>query len=90
LGKEFSANVFHDLFNNPYRQVEESKYNIFEYVSELPEQVQHHIHSDTSLGSVLGLLDVTPSENNNHEEENFVREQERQRKKLQKKRGRRM
>jgi hypothetical protein len=90
LGKEFSANVFHDLFNNPNKQMEESKHNLFEYVPEQPEQVQRYAHSDTSLGSVLGLLDVNPSGSNDHEEENFVREQERQRKKIQKKRGRRM
>jgi hypothetical protein len=92
LGREFSANVFHDLFNNPNKQNEESKHNIFEYVSNQPEQVQSHTHShsDTSLGSIFGILDINPSSGNDHEEENFVREQERQRKKMQKKGGRRM
>jgi hypothetical protein len=90
LGKEFSANVFHDLFNQ--------ERNLFEYkdnvknTTELSNQENHknQVNQGSDGGSLLGLLDVNPSDSNDHEEENFVREQERQRKKLQKKRGRRM
>jgi hypothetical protein len=89
LGKEFSANVFNDLFNNPYRQVEESKHNIFKYVSNQPDLTNQE-NQGSDGGSLLGLLDINPSGKNDHEEENFVREQERQRKKMQKKRGRRL
>jgi hypothetical protein len=88
LGKEFSVNVFNDLFNNPDRQAGESKHNIFSDTPKQPEQLQQHSLSDSSLGSVFGILDVNPSDND-FEEENFAREQERRRKKA-KKKGRRM
>ncbi|GHV48625.1 hypothetical protein FACS1894181_04890 [Bacteroidia bacterium] len=87
LGKEFSANVFNDLFNSPNRQMGKSKQNII--ISE-PKQTEHiqHTNSGSSLGSVFGILDI-PQSSNDNEEENLIREQEQKRKKkLQKKRGR--
>jgi hypothetical protein len=88
LGKEFSANVFNDLYNNPDRQAGESRHNIFSDTLKQPEQVQQHSLSDSSWGSVFGILDANPS-GNDFEEENFARELERRRKKA-KKKGRRM
>jgi hypothetical protein len=79
LGKEFSANVFNDLFNNPHKQID--------ILTDKPKQEQIHqnINSVSSLGSVFGLFDI-PQSGNDYEEENFVREH--RRKKPQKKRGR--
>jgi hypothetical protein len=45
LGKEFSANVFNDLFNN----------------SKQTEQAHQHINSDSALGSVFGIFDLPQS-----------------------------
>ncbi|MDR0507157.1 MAG: hypothetical protein LBH32_10145 [Dysgonamonadaceae bacterium] len=79
LGKEFSANVFNDLFNNPKKQVD--------IPNDKPKQEQIHqnINSDFSLDSVFGLLDM-PQSGNDYEEENFIHEH--RKKKPQKKRGR--
>jgi hypothetical protein len=90
LGKEFSANMFHDLFNQ--------EHNLFEYKDDIKNTIEFSNHENhknqvnqgSESGSIFGLLDVNPSGSSDHEEENFVREQERQRKKMQKKRGRRM
>jgi hypothetical protein len=79
LGKEFSANVFNDLFNNPYRQMD------VQIEKPKQEQIHQNINLDSSLGSVLGLLDM-PQSGNDYEEEAFVREH--RKKKPQKKRGR--
>ena len=88
LGKEFSANVFNDLFNNPDKQTELPKHNIFNNVPKQTEQTYQTANSDSSLGSAFGLLNVS-SFGNDYEEENFVREHERQKKKA-KKKGRRL
>jgi hypothetical protein len=82
LGKEFSANVFNDLFNNPTKQINIPKDNFTQ-----TEQTHQHTNSDSSLGSVFGLLDI-PQSGNDYEEENFVCEHERRIKKAKKKRGR--
>jgi hypothetical protein len=67
LGKEFSANVFNDLFNNPNKQINEVKHKIFNNMSKLEEhthqniseeKTHHQISPDFSLGSVLFLLDM--------------------------------
>ena len=89
LGKEFSANVFHDLFNNPNRQVNVPVHNIFDKSKPI-EKTFHSENSDSTLGSALSLFDLPQSSSNDYEEENFVREHERQKKKVQKKRGRSM
>jgi len=88
LGKEFSANVFNDLFNNPNKQSDELKQNIFNE-PEQPGQTFQNTNLDSSAGSVFSLLDI-PTSGSEYEEENFVREQERKKKKPQKKRGRSM
>ena len=85
LGKEFSANVFNDLFNNPNRQIEESKHNIIGDMAKQTEQAYQNPISNSSLYSSFGL-GVTPS-GNDYEEENFAREH---RKKKIQKRGRRL
>jgi len=88
LGKEFSANVFNDLFNNPDKQAEESKHNIITNLPKQTEQTYQTANQGSSLGSVFGLLDMSSS-GNDYEEENFVREHERRKKKA-KKKGRRL
>jgi hypothetical protein len=67
LGKEFSANVFNDLFNSPQKQ------NV---TPEQTEERQPDINQDSALGSVFGLLDMPQSSGNDYEEDVFVREQE--------------
>jgi UDP-N-acetylglucosamine pyrophosphorylase len=88
LGKEFSANVFNDLFNNPVRQADESKHNIITNIFKQTEHIYQTANSDSSLGSAFGLLDMSAS-GNDYEEENFVHEYERRKKKA-KKQGRRL
>jgi hypothetical protein len=78
LSKEFSANVFNDLFNNPHKQT-----NILTYKPK-QEQIYQNTSPDFSMGSVFGLFDI-PQSGNDYEEENFVHEH--RKKKLQKKRG---
>jgi len=88
LGKEFSANVFNDLFNNSGKQAESLKHNIF---NDTPEQTQQRLENtnfDSAIGSAFNLLDI-PAQGNDCEEENFVREHERKEKKV-KKKGRRL
>jgi len=70
LGKEFSANVFHEMFNNSLRQAQ------VENRTKQTEPVYHSQNADLSLGSVFGLLDMPQSGNDDYEEENFVRNQE--------------
>ena len=84
LGKEFSANVFNDLFNNPDRKQDEPIRNIFNGVPKQMEQTHQTATSDSSLGSAFGFLDMSAS-GNDYEEENFTREH---RKKKAKKKGR--
>jgi hypothetical protein len=79
LGKEFSANVFNDLFNNPNKQIDIPNDNPKQ------EQIYQNTNSDFSLGSVFGIFDL-PQLNEDYEEENFVRKH--RKKKPQKKRGR--
>jgi hypothetical protein len=71
LGKEFSANVFNELFNGQSQHGNDSKLNI---INEKTNQ------SDSSLGSVFGLLDI-PQSGEDYEEAAFVRELEYQDKK---------
>ena len=96
LGKEFSANVFNDLFNNQNSQI----------VSEIPKQIEkveqtdrtekrHQIHqqhqttnTNSILSAALNLLDVS-TQSSDYEEENFINRHKFQAKKA-KKRGRRM
>ena len=87
LGKEFSANVFHELFNN-----QNSKVN----VSDTPKQTEQICHSknpESSLGSVFGLLNIPQSSNSDYEEIAFARNQEyeaKRRRKKAKRKGLRM
>ena len=96
LGKEFSANVFNDLFNNQNSQI----------VSEIPKQIEkveqtdrtekaHQIHqqyqttnTNSILSAALNLLDI-PTQSSDYEEENFANRHKFQAKKA-KKRGCRM
>jgi hypothetical protein len=74
LGKEFSANVFNELFNGQSQHSNDSKLNI---INEKTNQ------SDSSLGSAFGLSGV-PQSGEDYEEENFIREH---RKKKRKRKG---
>jgi hypothetical protein len=66
LGKEFSANVFNDLFNGNKKPVELPKYT----------EISHQAASpDLSSSSVFGLLDM-PQSDGDYEEAAFAREQE--------------
>jgi hypothetical protein len=71
LGKEFSANVFNDWFNNTPKPVEIPKHT---------EQIHQTANLGSSLGSVFGLLDM-PQSDSDYEEAAFAREQEYQDKK---------
>lgn len=81
LGKEFSTNVFNDLFNNRQKSLE------------IPKPAGNHqtVHPDLSLGSVFGLLDIAPS-GDDYEAEAFAGQQEyeekKRRLKAKRKRGR--
>ncbi|MDR1055603.1 MAG: relaxase/mobilization nuclease domain-containing protein [Prevotellaceae bacterium] len=84
LGKEFSANVFNDLFNSSQKQ------NI---TSGHMEEKQTDINRDSAPGSVFGLLDMPQSSGSDYEEEVFIREQEYEAKRRRlkaKKKGRRL
>jgi hypothetical protein len=91
LGKEFSANVFNDWFNGQPQQGNEPKHNIINEKTKHTEQSYQNTNSDSSLGSVFGLLDM-PQSDSDYEEAAFAREQEYQdmkrRLKAKKKRGR--
>ena len=87
LGKEFSANVFNDLFNNPNKKQDEPIRNIFNETKQA-EQTFQTANADSSLGSVFGLLNM-PTSGNDYEEENFACEHERRKKKA-KKKGRKL
>ena len=83
LGKEFSANVFNDVFNHPNRQVRVP-------VDDTPKQVEPVDRSQTPglfSGSVFGLSPM-PQSGNDYEEEDFARNQEYEAKKRRKKAGR--
>ncbi|MDR1499814.1 MAG: hypothetical protein LBI58_02425 [Tannerellaceae bacterium] len=84
LGKEFSANVFNDLFNNPDKQI---AHGILDDSPKQTGQTNRPDNSSSSLGSVFGLLDMSQS-GNDYEEENFAREHERRIKKAKRKKGR--
>jgi hypothetical protein len=86
LGKEFSANVFNELFNSTQRP------NVVLRQTE-ERQPDMNWDSDSDLGSVFGLLDMPQSSGNDYEEDVFVREQkyEAKRRRLKaKKKGRRL
>ncbi|MDR1369893.1 MAG: hypothetical protein LBJ72_07180 [Dysgonamonadaceae bacterium] len=72
LGKEFSANVFNDLFNNPEKQI---AHGVLDGSPKQTGQTHQHINSDSPLGSVFGLLDM-PQSGDDYEEAAFVHEQE--------------
>jgi hypothetical protein len=84
LGKEFSANMFNDLFNSPHKQ------NV---APGQTEERQPEINRDSALGSVFGLLDMPQSSDSDYEEDVFARNQEYEAKRRRvkaKKKGRRL
>lgn len=66
LGKEYSANVFNELFNSVQKQ------NV---TPGQTEERQPDLNPDSALGSVFGLLDMPQPDNSDYEEESFVRNQ---------------
>jgi hypothetical protein len=88
LGKEFSANVFNELFNNQHKQSDEMEHKTIGIELKHTEAFSF----DLSLGSVFSLLDM-PQTGGDYEAENFAREQEyeaKRRKLKAKKKGRRI
>jgi hypothetical protein len=86
LGKEYSANVFNELFNSPQKQNITLK-QTGEKQSDLNQ------NQNSALGSLFGLLDMPQSSGIDYEEDVFVREQEYEAKHLRlkaKKKGRRI
>jgi hypothetical protein len=71
LGKEFSANVFNELFNGNQKPIEIPKHT---------GQIHQTANLGSSLGSVFGLLDM-PQSDSDYEETAFACEQEYQDKK---------
>ena len=69
LGKDFSANVFHEKFNNP-------KQTIRETTSTEQEQTQIGNDSTSSIENLSGLLGIETS-GENPEEEAFIRRMKR-------------
>jgi hypothetical protein len=67
LGKEYSANVFNDLFNSP----QEQNVTLKQTGGRQPE-----INQDSILGSVFGLLDMPQSSGSDYEEGVFAHNQE--------------
>jgi hypothetical protein len=84
LGREFSANVFNDLFNNPGNPI---AHGILDDSPKQTGQTNQSDNSGYSLGSVFGILDM-PQAGNDYEEENFAREHERRIRKAKRKKGR--
>jgi hypothetical protein len=90
LGKEFSANVFNDWFNDNQKP----KFETEQKQIEIPKQMESYHQTatpDLFSGSVFSLLDIAPS-GDDYEEETFAREQayedRKRRLKAKKKRGR--
>jgi hypothetical protein len=84
LGKEFSANVFNELFNSMQKQNVTLKQT---------GKRQPDINPDSVLGSVFGLLDIPQLSGSDYEEDVFIREQEYEAKRRRlkaKKKGRRI
>jgi hypothetical protein len=67
LGKDFSANVFNELFNSLEKQNVTPKQT---------EDKQPNINQDSTLGSVFGLLDMPQPSGSDYEEEVLVHNQE--------------
>ena len=87
LGKEFSANVFNDLFNNPNRQVQINN------SSKQSESGYQSHNQDLFSGSVFGLLDIPQPDNGEYEENAFanrVQNETKKRNAKAKRKGRRM
>ncbi len=69
LGKDFSANVFHEKFNNPEQTIGETS-------STEQEQASNQNDSTTSIENLTGLLGID-SRGENYEEEAFIRKMKR-------------
>ena len=79
LGKEFSANVFHKLFNE-----KTADNNSLSQKSHLSQSSQlSHNNSETALEQIFGIFDLPLPEERDYEEEAFQRQMKRRRKKKQ-------
>jgi hypothetical protein len=84
LGKEFSANMFNDLFNSPQKQ---------DFTAGQTKDKQPDVNQDSTLGSAFGLLDMPQPSGSDYGEEVFVHNQEYEAKRRRlkaKKKGRRI
>ncbi|KAA6312832.1 hypothetical protein EZS27_036300 [termite gut metagenome] len=92
LGKEFSANMFNELFDNNSKQRNEIKHRATDNQPRKAERIRQNESSELSPGSIFSLFDVGQG-SDDYETENFVKEMEynaelRRRKAKLKKKGR--
>jgi hypothetical protein len=76
LGKEFSANVFNDLFKNDREHEPEQARQSFE----MPENTFHEREESTGIGGIFDLFSPEIS-SDNHEEEAFIRKMKKKKRK---------
>ncbi|KAA6332666.1 hypothetical protein EZS27_018848 [termite gut metagenome] len=75
LGKDFSANMFNELFNNQLTQRNEIEHRATDNQPRGTECIRQNESSELSPGSVFSLFDVGQS-SDDYEAENFAREME--------------
>ncbi|KAA6327287.1 hypothetical protein EZS27_023714 [termite gut metagenome] len=75
LGKEFSANVFNELFDNNSKQRNEIKHRATDNQPRGAEGIRQNESSELSPGSVFSLFDVGQG-SDDYEAENFAKEME--------------
>jgi hypothetical protein len=80
LGKEFSANVFHELFKDaPKNDTKPTTLENPQTKKQSENFVSHSNNQDPSIGSVFGIFDMEPS-GFDYEAEAFAREKEQENK----------
>ncbi|KAA6314278.1 hypothetical protein EZS27_035084, partial [termite gut metagenome] len=94
LGKEFSANMFNELFDNNSKQRNEIEHRATDNQPRKAERIRQNESSELSPGSIFSLFDVGQG-SDDYEAENFVKEMEynaelRRRKAKLKKKGRKL
>ncbi|KAA6310835.1 hypothetical protein EZS27_037933, partial [termite gut metagenome] len=75
LGKEFSANVFNELFENNSKQRNEARQRATDNQPRGTEGIRQNENSDLSPGSIFSLFDVGQG-SDDYQAENFVKEME--------------
>ncbi|KAA6300331.1 MAG: hypothetical protein EZS26_003524 [Candidatus Ordinivivax streblomastigis] len=75
LGKEFSANMFNELFDNNSKHRNETKHRATDNQPRKAERIRQNESSELSPGSVFSLFDMEQS-GDDYEAENFAKEME--------------